>query len=284
MTTPPPGGRDDETTARTDADVEAVLSHRAGRRVPPHLEQDVGAVEHLRRSLVAGAPTPNAELALLLREGSPARPRSPRLVGLAGWFVGLGMGAQVGLASAAAAAGLVAAGATHVLPGPVQDVYDSWVAALLPEDDDEGRDLPARDDSDTGSGTGRSSTDPAPGATPSGRDPSGVGGAEADDGAEVSTPRPVPSQDGSVGHGGAATEPAGGPPAPGSTHGGHAETDAEDAEDEAADAAETAADEAADAAEQAEDNAEEEAEEAADDVEEAEEEADEESDADEDRG
>lgn len=289
MTTAPPGGPVDGATPRSDAEVEAVLTHRTGQQVPPHLEQDVLAVAHLRQSLMTVAPAPSAELTLLLSEGSPRRSRTPRLVGAAGWFVGLGMGAQVGLASAAAAAALVAAGSAHVLPGPVQDAYDSFAAFLQPEDDDQGRELPGEVGTGPGNGSGTSTTDLAPNATRPDLEPDREPTGAQDDGGEAGTPGAVPSDGGASGPG-AGAQPAGGPPAPGPAAGGgpgagpsgsggtHPQTDdeddqdeAEEAADEAADAAEDAADEAEDAQDEAED-AEEEAAEAAEDADEDEDE------------
>lgn len=289
MTTAPPDGPGDGATQRTDAEVEAVLTHRSGQQVPPHLEREVLAVVHLRESLVEAAPTPSAELALLLREGSRTRARSSRLFGAAGWFVGLGMGAQVGLASAAAAAGIVAAGTAHVLPAPVQDAYDSLVATLQPEEEDRGTDAPSQVGTGAGVATGTSTTDLPPRATPPDDEPDrdGVDARDDEGPGTPGTPGSPGPGSGPAGHGAGALPSGGpstlGPAAAGGGSSAHGEAhsppdtdDDQDAAEEAADAAEDAADAAEDQAEDAEDEAEDakdEAEDAEDEAEDAEDEA-----------
>ncbi|MCW2813493.1 MAG: hypothetical protein JWN84_948 [Nocardioides sp.] len=172
--TPPPSdsnsddgfdpARDDES----DTIVEFAFAGSAERLVPAHLAADVEVLRRLRTSLTSPAPVPVGDLAAYLTPSATSAgtattgvapaiasatapaDRSRKVVrGPAAWFVGLGLAAQVGLGSAAAAAGIVAAGAADVLPGPIQNAFDAVVEVVRPEPPDDKRNVddPESDDS-----------------------------------------------------------------------------------------------------------------------------------------
>ena len=150
------------TTPLTDLDVELILS---GAAVPrSDLDRDlVDLVDALRLSPEEPVPPASTELALVLAglasvEARPApaaqTPRRVTRTRLAAWFGGLGLGAQIALGTAgAAAAAVTVGGAAGVLPAPAQHAFDGALQHLgLPSHAQRPTSVPGGTGSD-GSGT-----------------------------------------------------------------------------------------------------------------------------------
>jgi hypothetical protein len=198
----PTGLLDDDT-------IEAIV---AGDEVDARFDQIVAFARHVQA--LGDGPPPPASPAL---EAMLAAPRSrvggngrrPRTLAVAAAKVaGLGLAAQVGLGATVAAAGVVAAGAGGVLPGPANDRVRGAIEAVTPIDfgGPGASDEPARQDDPDSFGS-RVSDDATGGSDGS----PGVDGGEISDEAPGAAHRPDGAGgngEGSRGRDGAAETPA----------------------------------------------------------------------------
>jgi hypothetical protein len=125
---PPTGLLDDET-------IEAIV---AGDEVDARFDQLVAFARHVRTVGDDPPPPPSPALEAVFagsdvaRHGRTSSPSRRRFAGALGKVAGLGLAAQVGLGASVAAAGVVAAGAGGVLPGPATNGVRSAIEAVTP--------------------------------------------------------------------------------------------------------------------------------------------------------
>ncbi|WP_210479194.1 hypothetical protein [Naasia sp. SYSU D00948] len=155
----------------SDDDITALLAGTAlhGR---PDLQPLAMLVDDLRSASSESSPRPSAAVTTLLdldrvpgistaalgglaqrsdRGRVPAGPAAASRRGIASmfltWFTGLGLVAKLGIGAAAAAVGVVGAGAAHALPPGIQAGFDTVVETVVPLPAD---DVSTTDDDDTG--------------------------------------------------------------------------------------------------------------------------------------
>ena len=160
------------TTPLTDLDVELLIS---GTAVPTdavdrELMELIGA---MRVPAAEPAPSPSAELALVLAGLSAVTPATASKRGLVRrlvtWFAGLGLGSQLAVTAASAAAAVGMGGAAGVLPAPAQHAFDDALHRVgLPSH--HGPAYPGEDaqDPDGTGGTGPGASQDAPGGPAAG--------------------------------------------------------------------------------------------------------------------
>jgi hypothetical protein len=155
-----------------DATIEAILD---GDRVPHGLDQLAAFAAGVRAVGDRPASPPSPELAALLTQGVPAAaprrparavPRHTRRRSVLAKAAGLGLAAKIGVATTAAAAGVVGAGAAGVLPGGAGGAVRDAIEAVTPVDFSDRGDRPderrrGTPDQDTSDGVTGEADDPS---------------------------------------------------------------------------------------------------------------------------
>jgi hypothetical protein len=134
----------------SDDEADALLRGDA-TGVSPELAAVAESLSEFRAAAFETTPQPSAALLARLTTDAPvparAISRKKRVRKMVSWFTGLGVLAKIILGSTVAAAAVGGAGVAGVLPGGVQDAFNTVVSVVVPATDDEPESTPTDDPS-----------------------------------------------------------------------------------------------------------------------------------------